>query len=112
MAQSEQTRQQADIVVVGSGVAGALVAYELARAGKSVLMLEAGPRLPRWEIVERFRNHDAAVGLPDHDQHRRQHVRTAHRRHAARRPPSTPTTSYAIPYKHGTLAFFSVQSGA
>lgn len=56
MAQSEQTRQQADIVVVGSGVAGALVAYELARAGKSVLMLEAGPRLPRWEIVERFRN--------------------------------------------------------
>lgn len=48
--------QQADIVVVGSGVAGALVAYELARAGKSVLMLEAGPRLPRWEIVERFRN--------------------------------------------------------
>ncbi len=39
MAQSEQTRQQADIVVVGSGVAGALVAYELARAGMSVLML-------------------------------------------------------------------------
>lgn len=47
---------QADIVVVGSGVAGALVAHQLALAGKSVIMLEAGPRLPRWEIVERFRN--------------------------------------------------------
>ncbi|KAF3460192.1 GMC family oxidoreductase [Ralstonia pseudosolanacearum] len=55
MAETRQA-EQADIVVVGSGVAGALVAYELARAGKSVLMLEAGPRLPRWEIVERFRN--------------------------------------------------------
>ncbi|MEX3816164.1 GMC family oxidoreductase [Paraburkholderia sp. BR13439] len=48
--------QQADIVVVGSGVAGALVAHQLALAGKSVIMLEAGPRMPRWQIVERFRN--------------------------------------------------------
>ena len=56
MPDTQQAAQQADIVVVGSGVAGALVAYELARAGKSVLMLEAGPRVPRWEIVERFRN--------------------------------------------------------
>ena len=43
--------QQADIVVVGSGVAGALVAYELARAGKSVLMLEAGPRLASVQSI-------------------------------------------------------------
>jgi glucose dehydrogenase len=48
--------QQADIVVVGSGVAGALVAHQLALAGKSVIMLEAGPRMPRGDIVERFRN--------------------------------------------------------
>ncbi|HWZ47263.1 MAG TPA: GMC family oxidoreductase [Herbaspirillum sp.] len=48
--------QQADIIVIGSGVAGALVAHQLALAGKSVIMLEAGPRMPRWQIVERFRN--------------------------------------------------------
>ncbi|MFV8782937.1 GMC family oxidoreductase [Microbulbifer sp. SA54] len=46
----------AEFVIVGSGVAGALVASELARAGKTVIMLEAGPRLPRWQTVERYRN--------------------------------------------------------
>lgn len=34
---------KADIVVIGSGVAGGLVAHQLAMAGKSVLVLEAGP---------------------------------------------------------------------
>ncbi|MGI4858244.1 MAG: GMC family oxidoreductase [Janthinobacterium lividum] len=48
--------EHADVIVVGSGVAGAIVAHQLAAAGKSVIMLEAGPRMPRWEIVERFRN--------------------------------------------------------
>ncbi|MFP3273810.1 MAG: FAD-dependent oxidoreductase, partial [Paraburkholderia sp.] len=38
---------QADVVVVGSGVAGAIVAHQLALAGKSVILLEAGPRMPR-----------------------------------------------------------------
>ncbi|QMV52568.1 GMC family oxidoreductase [Ewingella americana] len=47
---------KADVVVIGSGVAGGLVANELAKAGKNVLILEAGPRLSRWEIVENFRN--------------------------------------------------------
>ncbi|MCV9974064.1 NAD(P)-binding protein, partial [Burkholderia pseudomallei] len=42
--------------LVGSGVAGSIVAHQLAMAGKSVILLEAGPRMPRWEIVERFRN--------------------------------------------------------
>lgn len=46
----------ADVIVVGSGVAGALIAHQLAEAGKSVIMLEAGPRMQRWQIVERFRN--------------------------------------------------------
>ena len=46
---------QADIVVIGSGVAGALAAHSLALAGKSVVILEAGPRLSRSGIVERFR---------------------------------------------------------
>ncbi|MFP3747862.1 FAD-binding protein, partial [Achromobacter sp. SIMBA_011] len=34
--------QKADVVVVGSGVAGAIVAHQLAMAGKSVILLEAG----------------------------------------------------------------------
>ncbi len=46
----------ADVVVVGSGVAGGIVAHELAKAGASVLILEAGPWLSRWRVVERFRN--------------------------------------------------------
>ncbi|WP_250461635.1 GMC family oxidoreductase [Microbulbifer litoralis] len=49
-------RREADLVVVGSGVAGALVANQLAAAGKRVVLLEAGPRVPRWKTVERFRN--------------------------------------------------------
>ncbi|MET3132020.1 choline dehydrogenase-like flavoprotein [Oxalobacteraceae bacterium GrIS 1.11] len=46
----------ADVVIVGSGVAGALVAHQMAQAGASVLVLEAGPRLERWRIVENYRN--------------------------------------------------------
>ncbi len=49
----------ADVVVVGSGVAGSLVAYRLAQAGAAVILLEAGPRLARWQIVENFRNSPA-----------------------------------------------------
>ncbi|WP_118181526.1 GMC family oxidoreductase [Paraburkholderia phosphatilytica] len=49
----------ADIVVVGSGVAGGLVAHQMALAGASVILLEAGPRIPRWQIVENFRNSPA-----------------------------------------------------
>jgi len=47
---------QADVIVVGTGVVGAIVAEELLDAGLSVLMLEAGPRVERWQIVERYRN--------------------------------------------------------
>src|SRR5262252_5098643 len=35
-----------DVVVVGAGVAGAMVAYRLAKAGARVVMLEAGIRNP------------------------------------------------------------------
>lgn len=44
-----------DVVVVGSGVAGAVTAHRLAAAGLSVLILEAGPRVDRGEAAERFR---------------------------------------------------------
>jgi len=49
-------KKSADVVIVGSGVAGALIAHQLAKSGISVLVLEAGPRLARWRIVENYRN--------------------------------------------------------
>jgi choline dehydrogenase-like flavoprotein len=48
--------ESADIVVVGTGVVGCLIAEQLLDAGHSVLMLEAGPRVERWQIVEKYRN--------------------------------------------------------
>lgn len=45
----------ADAVIVGSGVAGGLIANELARNGFRVAVLEAGSRLNREEVVENFR---------------------------------------------------------
>ncbi|WP_342628218.1 GMC family oxidoreductase [Nguyenibacter vanlangensis] len=46
----------ADVVVVGSGVVGALIAHQMAAAGRSVVVLEAGLRLKRSDIVENWRN--------------------------------------------------------
>lgn len=46
----------ADVVVVGTGVVGSLIAQQALDAGLSVLMLEAGPRVDRWHIVENYRN--------------------------------------------------------
>lgn len=46
----------ADVVIVGSGVVGALIAEQLATEGRSVLVLEAGPRLERGAMVEKWRN--------------------------------------------------------
>ncbi len=50
-----------DVVVVGSGVAGALVAWQLAEAGAGVTVLEAGPRIDREAAVETFRAATAKV---------------------------------------------------
>jgi choline dehydrogenase-like flavoprotein len=44
----------ADVLIIGSGVAGALLACELARKGASVAIMEAGPRVDRAEAVRRF----------------------------------------------------------
>jgi choline dehydrogenase-like flavoprotein len=47
----------ADVVVVGSGVAGSLIAWRLAERRLKVLVLEAGPRIDR---VEAFKTYLAA----------------------------------------------------
>ena len=44
----------ADVVVVGSGAGGAVMAYEMAKAGKRVVVLEAGPYVPSSEFNEKF----------------------------------------------------------
>jgi glucose dehydrogenase len=44
-----------DVVIVGAGVAGALIGSRLALAGARVAILEAGPRVDRDEAVDRFR---------------------------------------------------------
>lgn len=46
----------ADIVVIGSGIVGSLLAERLARAGASVLILESGPRIDRGTITAHYRN--------------------------------------------------------
>ncbi|TCQ97307.1 GMC family oxidoreductase [Neorhizobium sp. JUb45] len=46
----------ADVVIVGSGVVGALIADQLAGEGRSVLMLDAGLRIERAQAVENWRN--------------------------------------------------------
>ena len=40
------TTKEYDAIIVGSGIAGAIVAYKLGHAGKKVLILEAGPKIP------------------------------------------------------------------
>ena len=46
--------ERADVVIVGSGIAGAHLAYALALKGTKALVLEAGPRRSRAESVDRF----------------------------------------------------------
>jgi choline dehydrogenase-like flavoprotein len=40
------TTQSYDLVIVGSGIAGSIVAYQLGKQGKKVLILEAGQKVP------------------------------------------------------------------
>ena len=42
----------ADVVIVGSGVGGSVIAHELAAAGKSVIVLEAGRYVPSSQFTE------------------------------------------------------------
>jgi choline dehydrogenase-like flavoprotein len=56
-------RYAADVVIVGAGIAGALVGHRLAKSGLDVLMLEAGPRVDRGEAVRVYR--ESLVKTPD-----------------------------------------------
>lgn len=56
---------QSPVVIVGTGVVGVVIAEQLLDAGIPVLMLEAGPRVARADIVENYRNLPlAAKGNP------------------------------------------------
>ncbi|MGC5703900.1 GMC family oxidoreductase [Pseudomonas sp. NFXW11] len=50
--------EQADVVIVGAGLAGSIIAYQLGLAGAKVLVLESGPSVPanRTQYMERFYN--------------------------------------------------------
>lgn len=54
---------EADVVIVGSGVAGTLLADRLRSTGARLLILEAGPRSDRQEAVKTYR--DSPVRLPE-----------------------------------------------
>lgn len=59
---------EADVVIIGSGVAGALTAYKLAQSGAKVVVLEAGPRIERADVVKKFtQSHkfDFSSGFPN-----------------------------------------------
>jgi len=53
----------ADVIVVGAGIAGALVAEALAKSGTKVTIVEAGPRIDRGRAVVQF--YDALVKVPE-----------------------------------------------
>ena len=45
------SNQQYDLVVVGSGASGSIIASKLAEAGQSVLILEAGPSRDLKDLI-------------------------------------------------------------
>ncbi|ROU08206.1 GMC family oxidoreductase [Lysobacter enzymogenes] len=50
-----------DVVIVGSGISGSIIAYRLGKAGKKVLILEGGPPVPksREDYMQAFFTADA-----------------------------------------------------
>jgi choline dehydrogenase-like flavoprotein len=50
--QASNLNIEADVVVIGSGAGGAINAYELAKQGKKVVVLEAGPYVPSTKFAE------------------------------------------------------------
>jgi choline dehydrogenase-like flavoprotein len=48
---AEPSDREFDVVIVGAGIAGSILADRLTAAGRSVLLLESGPYLPEHEIT-------------------------------------------------------------
>jgi choline dehydrogenase-like flavoprotein len=40
-----------DVCIIGSGAAGGVMAKELCESGAKVIMLEAGRKIPNWELL-------------------------------------------------------------
>jgi choline dehydrogenase-like flavoprotein len=55
--------EQSDVLIVGAGVAGALMAWRLAGAGAQVTVVEAGPHVDRGAALQRFER--SAVRVPE-----------------------------------------------
>jgi choline dehydrogenase-like flavoprotein len=45
---------EADVVIIGAGIAGTLIGYRLAAAGANVIILESGPWVDRAEAVRTY----------------------------------------------------------
>jgi glucose dehydrogenase len=63
-----EVSEEADIVIIGSGIAGAMCAWRLAGRGRTVLVLEAGPRVKRADVVKKFASahrYDFSWGYPN-----------------------------------------------
>src|SRR6266567_3762889 len=57
---------EADALIVGAGLAGGLIAAQLAQAGARVLVLEAGPSVDRSTALETFMQRPNDLkGLPE-----------------------------------------------
>ena len=62
------TQISTEVLIIGSGVAGAMCAYSLAQKGIKVTIMEAGPRIKRDEIVNGFKQSpylDLSAGYPN-----------------------------------------------
>ncbi len=61
----------ANVIIIGSGVAGAMTACKLAQLGvRDIVIVEAGPRIDRAETVKKFRASpfiDSSSGYPNPD---------------------------------------------
>ncbi len=50
-----ENSSSADVVIIGAGICGSMLAHKLVRQGLSVILLDAGPHRDRAQIVENWR---------------------------------------------------------